>query len=100
LAAKSALAIRYDALMGITTRSGDSANVEIDEEMQADGPTVGIKYREKVESRLRILEGRLDGTTVRSATKQQKKFEFSTYQFLDSRLTIVLRRIMLMLTFL
>lgn len=78
LAAKSALALRYDALMGVTTRSGESANVEM-EEVQADGPTVGIKYREKVERRLRILEGRLDGTAVRSSTKQQKKFEFSTY---------------------
>ena len=79
LAAKSALSLRYDALVGVTTRSGDNANVEM-EEADIDGPTVGIGYREKVERRLRILENRLDGTTpMRSATKQQKKFDFKTY---------------------
>jgi len=75
LAAKSALALRYDALVGLTTRSGDSANVEM-EEVDIDGPTVGIKYREKVEHRLRILENRLDGTTpLRNGTKHTK-FDF------------------------
>src|SRR5277367_2452110 len=44
LAAKSALALRYDALVGVTTRSGDSANVEM-EEAEVDGPTVAISYR-------------------------------------------------------
>jgi len=78
LAAKSALATRYDSLLGVTTRSGDSANVEM-EEIAVDGPTVAIKYREKIERRLRTLEGRLDGTVSRSATKQQKKFEFTKY---------------------
>lgn len=76
LAAKSALALRYDALVGVTTRSGDSANVEM-EEVDIDGPTVGIKYREKVEYRLRVLENKLDGTTLlRNGTKQNKKFDF------------------------
>src|SRR5271170_4597837 len=41
LAAKAALSLRYDALVGLTTRSGDSANVEI-EDAEIDGPTVGI----------------------------------------------------------
>jgi nucleolar protein 58 len=82
LAAKSALALRYDALVGVTTRSGDSANVEMDE-VEVDGPTVGIKYREKVERRLRILENKLDETTpIRNGTKQQKKFDFKTYFFI------------------
>jgi nucleolar protein 58 len=76
LAAKSALALRYDALVGVTTRSGDSANVEM-EDVDIDGPTVGIKYREKVEHRLRILENKLDGTTpLRNGTKQHTKFDF------------------------
>ena len=79
LAAKSALALRYDALVGLTTRSGDSANVEM-EEVEVDGPTVAISYRERVEYRLRILENKLDGTTpMRSATKNQKKFDFKAY---------------------
>ena len=68
--------MRYDALVGVTTRSGDSANVEM-EEVDIDGPTVGIKYREKVEYRLRVLENKLDGTTLlRNGTKQNKKFDF------------------------
>src|SRR5271163_2328944 len=82
LAAKSALAVRYDALVGLTTRSGDSANVEI-EDAEIDATVVGLKYREVVERRLRLLENRLDGTTpMRSASKQQKKFEFKAYAFL------------------
>ena len=80
LAAKSALALRYDALVGMTTRSGDSANVEIDEVVEVDGPTVGIKYREKVERRLRVLENKLDGTTpLRNGAKQHRKFDFQAY---------------------
>jgi nucleolar protein 58 len=79
LAAKAALSLRYDALVGLTTRSGDSATVEMEEETEMDGPTVGIKYREKVEHRLRLLENKLDGTTpMRNGTKQ-KKFEFQRY---------------------
>jgi nucleolar protein 58 len=80
LAAKTALALRYDALVGLTTRSGDSANVEIDEEGEVDTSAVGVKFREVVERRLRLLENRLDVTTpMRSASKQQKKFEFKAY---------------------
>lgn len=76
LAAKSALSVRYDALVGLTTRSGDNANVEI-EDAEVDNLSVGLKYREVVERRLRVLENRLDGTApMRSASKQQKKFEF------------------------
>jgi hypothetical protein len=79
LAAKTALSLRYDALIGLTTRSGDSANVEM-EDAEMDGPTVGIKYREKVEHRLRLLENRLEGTTpLRNGARQQKKFEFKAY---------------------
>jgi nucleolar protein 58 len=79
LAAKSALSLRYDALVGLTTRSGDSANVEMAEvEIADDGPTVGIKYREKVEQRLRILENRVDGGAMRNE-RGQKKFEFKPY---------------------
>ena len=84
LAAKSALSLRYDALVGLTTRSGDSANVEM-EDADIDGPTVGIKYREKVERRLRILENRLDGITpLRNGTKQHKKFDFEAYIHLST----------------
>jgi nucleolar protein 58 len=80
LAAKSALALRYDALIGVTTRSDDnSADVEM-EDVEMDGPTVAIKYREKVEHRLRMLENRLDGTTpLRNGARQQKKFELNAY---------------------
>lgn len=78
LAAKSALSLRYDALVGVTTRSGDSANVEM-EETEIDGPTVGIKFREKVEHRLRLLENKLDGTTPMRNGSKQKKFEFQRY---------------------
>lgn len=80
LAAKAALALRYDALVGVKIRSEDNSQVEMDE-VDADGPTVGIKYREKVELRLRILEGKLDGTTpLRSATKQPKKFDLKAFE--------------------
>ena len=78
LAAKTALSLRYDALVGLTTRSGDSANVEM-EETEMDGPTVGIKFREKVEHRLRLLENKLDGTTPMRNGAKQKKFEFQRY---------------------
>ena len=80
LAAKTALALRYDALVGLTTRSGDSANVEI-EDAEVESSVVGLKYREIVERRLRIVENRLDGTgSMRSVGKQQKKFEFQAYR--------------------
>ena len=79
LAAKCALSLRYDALVGLTTRSGDSANADIEEqEMSDDGPTVGIQYREKLERRLRILENQVDQGGMRNITKQ-KKFEFKQY---------------------
>lgn len=81
LAAKAALALRYDALVGLTTRAGDSASVEI-EDAEVDATVVGLKYREVVERRLRLLENRLDGTMpMRSVSNQQKKFEFKAYPF-------------------
>jgi nucleolar protein 58 len=97
LAAKSALALRYDALIGVTTRSDDnSADVEM-EDVEMDGPTVAIKYREKVEHRLRMLENRLDGTTpLRNGARQQKKFELNAYVLFLMTLTLTERhRIML-----
>jgi nucleolar protein 58 len=78
LAAKSALSLRFDALVGVTTRTGDSANVEM-EDVEVEGPTVGIKYREKVEQRLRVLENRLDGTAPLRNGTQQQRFEFKTF---------------------
>jgi len=90
LAAKSALAVRYDALVGLTTRSGDSANVEM-EEVQVDGPTVGIRYRELVEHRLSQLENQVDGITPRRNGVGPKKFEFKAYALFSIELFLIVR---------
>lgn len=85
-AAKAALSLRYDALVGVATPSGDNADIEMDQ-VEVDGPTVGIKYREKIEHRLRILENKLDGATpIRNGTSQYKKFDFKTYDYIPTLL--------------
>jgi nucleolar protein 58 len=95
LAAKCALALRYDALVGLTSVNGEG---EAEEKGVEDGPTVGIQYRERMEYRLRVLENRVDQAGMKNVV-MQKKFEFKQFVLFWVGVLMILecRRIILML---